>query len=95
MSTDNIYFHGEIRKIFTGYPPLTRSMVFGESAVMIFSYFSIKVYVVGFCLCWGLMTCQPLWVILCHLPEKGRREIEEIHCSRGDEREEQGRKENE
>ena len=24
------------------------------------------------------MTCQPLWVILCHLPEKGRREIEEI-----------------
>ena len=24
------------------------------------------------------MTRQPLWVILCHLPEKGRREIEEI-----------------
>ena len=24
------------------------------------------------------MTCQPLWVILCHLLEKGRREIEEI-----------------
>ena len=23
-------------------------------------------------LCWGLMTCQPLWVILCCLPEKGR-----------------------
>ena len=23
------------------------------------------------------MTRQPLWVILCHLPEKGRREIEE------------------
>ena len=22
--------------------------------------------------------CQPLWVILCRLPEKGRREIEEI-----------------
>ena len=21
------------------------------------------------------MTCQPLWVILCRLPEKGRREI--------------------
>ena len=29
-------------------------------------------------LCWGLTTCQPLWVILCHLPEKGRKEIEEI-----------------
>ena len=26
----------------------------------------------------GLTTCQPLWVILCHLPEKGRRETEEI-----------------
>ena len=24
------------------------------------------------------MTRQPLWVILCHLPEKGRREIAEI-----------------
>ena len=24
------------------------------------------------------MTCQPLWVILCRLQEKGRREIEEI-----------------
>ena len=29
-------------------------------------------------LCWGLTTRQPLWVILCRLPEKGRREIEEI-----------------
>ena len=24
------------------------------------------------------MTHQPLWVILCHLPEKGRRGIEQI-----------------
>ena len=32
-----------------------------------------------FCLlCWGLTTSQPLWVILCRLPEKGRKEIEEI-----------------
>ena len=30
------------------------------------------------CLCWSLTTRQPLWVILCRLPEKGRREIEEI-----------------
>ena len=29
-------------------------------------------------LCWVLMTCQPLWVILFRLPEKGRKEIEEI-----------------
>ena len=29
-------------------------------------------------LCWGLTTPQPLWVILYHLPEKGRKEIEEI-----------------
>ena len=27
---------------------------------------------------WGLMTRQSLWVILCRLPEKGRRKIEEI-----------------
>ena len=41
---------------------------------------------------WGLTTCQPLWVILYRLPEKGRREIGD---NRGDEREVQGRKENE
>ena len=38
------------------------------------------------------MTRQPLWVILCRLLEKGRREIGD---SREDEREGQGRKENE
>ena len=27
--------------------------------------------------CWGLTTRQPLRVILCHLPEKGRKETEE------------------
>ena len=27
---------------------------------------------------WGLTTCQPLWVTLCHLQEKGRGKIEEI-----------------
>ena len=31
----------------------------------------------GFWLCWGLTTRQPLRVILCRLPEKGRKEIEE------------------
>ena len=35
-------------------------------------------------LCWSLTTHQPLWVILCRLPEKGRRETGD---SRGDERE--------
>ena len=30
-----------------------------------------------FLLCWGLTTRQPLWVILCRLPEKGRKEIVE------------------
>ena len=29
-------------------------------------------------LCLGLTTRQPLWVILCRLPEKGRKVIEEI-----------------
>ena len=28
-------------------------------------------------LCWSLTTLQPLRVILCRLPEKGRKEIEE------------------
>ena len=31
-----------------------------------------------FWLCWGLTTRQPLRVILCCLPEKGRKEIEEL-----------------
>ena len=31
----------------------------------------------GYWLCWGLTTRQPLRVILCRLPEKGRKEIEE------------------
>ena len=35
-------------------------------------------FVVFFLLCWGLTTHQPLWVISCRLPEKGRKEIEEI-----------------
>ena len=34
--------------------------------------------------------CQPLLVILCRLPEKGRKK--ERNESRGDERKEQGRK---
>ena len=44
-----------------------------------------------FWLCWGFTTCQPLWVILCSLPEKGRKEIEEIaeEMKKGD-REERG-----
>ena len=40
-------------------------------------------------LCWGLTAHQPLWVILCHLPEKGRRDRRD---SRRDERDGQGRK---
>ena len=36
------------------------------------------------------MTPELFWVILCHLPEKGRKEIEELV----DEREGQGRKSN-
>ena len=30
MNTHNICFHGEIRKIFTGYPPLSRPMGRGK-----------------------------------------------------------------
>ena len=45
----------------------------------------------GFFLLWlGLTTRQPLWVILCHLPEKGRKEIEEIVEMKERNREERG-----
>ena len=36
------------------------------------------------------MTSQPLWVILCHLPEKGRKETEEIVEMKERDREERG-----
>ena len=39
-------------------------------------------------LCWGLTTRQPLRVILCRLPEKGRKEIVEEMKER--DREERG-----
>ena len=42
-------------------------------------------------LCWGLTTRQSLWVIVCPLPKKGRKEIEEIVEEM---KEEQGRKRN-
>ena len=61
MSTHNICFHGEIRKIFTGLSPLSRPMDPSNRLIV----------------CWP-MTFQPLWVILCCLPEKRRKEIEDI-----------------
>ena len=45
-----------------------------------------------FLLSWALTTRQPLWVILCRLPEKGREEIEETVEEM---KEGHGRKENE
>ena len=44
MSTHNICFRGEIRKIFTGYPPLSRPMFMDNLGK--FSYFTMKMYVV-------------------------------------------------
>ena len=47
-------------------------------------------------LCWGLTTRQPSWVILCRLPEKGRKVIEEIvEEIKERDREERNRNENE
>ena len=38
------------------------------------------------------MTCQPLWAILCRLPDKGRKEIEEtIEEMKERDREERGK----
>ena len=43
-------------------------------------------------LCWGLTTCQPLWVIFT-LPEKGRNEIKEaVEEMKERDREERGRR---
>ena len=44
----------------------------------ILNNFPFQMYGAHTWLCWGLTTRQPLWVILCRLPEKGRKVIEEI-----------------
>ena len=36
----------------------------------------------------GFNECQPLWVILCHLSEKGRKEIEIVEKMKDRDREE-------
>ena len=51
-----------------------------------FPFYPYCYKVMCYWLCWGLTTRQPLWVILCRTPEKGRKEIVE------DERDRQGRK---
>ena len=48
------------------------------STVKVFYFFFIFFFFLCVCFCWDLTIRQPLWVILCRLPEKGRREIEEI-----------------
>ena len=52
--------------------PLKRPFLFRRCLVS-FYYFHI---LYKFLLVLGLTTRQPLWVILCRLPEKGRKEIE-------------------
>ena len=42
-------------------------LIYSKSLLEIFDWLS-----------WSLTTRQPLWVILCRLPEKGRKKIEEI-----------------
>ena len=43
-------------------------------------------------LSWGLMTRQPLWVMLCRLPEKGWKKIEDtVQEMKGRDREERGK----
>ena len=39
----------------------------------------------------GFMTHQPLWVNLCHLPERGRKEIEIAEEMKERDREERGK----
>ena len=70
--------------------PITHIHVFVKCGCS--NYFFLKSENLIDWLCWGLTTRQPLRVILCRLPEKGRKEIRSE--SRGDEREGQGRKRN-
>ena len=42
MSTHNICFRGEIRKIFTGYPPLSRPMLWPVLFINIF--YNVNLY---------------------------------------------------
>ena len=49
-----------------------------EQRLQFFRIVSHKCFVYVDWLCWGLTTRQPFWVILCRLPEKGRKETEEI-----------------
>ena len=73
MSTHNICFCQEIRKILCGYPLLSVAMtLLWDSNPGPHDSKSVAL------ICWGLTICQPLWVILCRLPKKGRKEIEEI-----------------
>ena len=60
------YFLDKIRKISQN--------VVGELSIKDYWTFPAT----GDWLWWDLTTCQPLWIILCCLPEKGRQEIEEI-----------------
>ena len=50
----------------------------GSTVCNKFCHHLLCMYTYWHWLCWGLTTRQPLWVILYRLPEKGRKEIEEI-----------------
>ena len=67
---------------------------FGENPLMFTQVIIRKRKMDGwtvFWLCWGLTTRQPLRVILCRLPEKGRKEIEErVEEMKARDREERG-----
>ena len=45
--------------------------------LLLFIVLGLNISVYCCLLCWGLTSRQPMWVIFCHLPEKGRRDIEE------------------
>ena len=49
-----------------------------QTSIVMYTFQNLNTAVNDNWLCWGVMTHQPLWVILCRLPEKGRKEIEEI-----------------
>ena len=54
-----------------------QAQIYNGQRYLLFNFYSIIWSDNTDWLCWCLTTRQPLWVILCHLKEKGRKEIVE------------------
>ena len=55
--------------------PVVQSII-SLTSLLVVKVLIVLVWLIDDWLSWGLTTRQPLWVILCRLPEKGRKETE-------------------